>query len=271
MKRGGILAFVLFFGLAVAQAQPVVSESHPWRGARVAYMGDSITDPRLRPEMKKYWGFLADWLGITPYVYGVNGRQWNDIPRQTDQLREEHGDEVDAILIFVGTNDFNHGLPIGAWYDECDTLVEAAAGTPRQQVRRRMRQPSMNPDTYRGRINIALSRLKQCYPTKQIVLLTPVHRAYAEFGERNVQPSEAYQNVCGTYLDRYVASIREAGEIWAVPVIDLGMLSGLYPLLPEHAGYFCDPDTDLLHPNEEGHRRMALTLLYQLQQLPCRF
>ena len=129
----------------------------------------------------------------------------------------------------------------------------------------------MDPSTYCGRINIALSRLKQRYPAKQIVLLTPIHRAHAEFSDTNVQPSEAYQNACGEYFDRYVNAVREAGEIWALPVIDLGALSGLYPLLPEHAGYFTDAGTDLLHPNDEGHRRMALTLFYQLQLLPCRF
>ena len=44
--------------------------------------GDAITDPRIKASKVKYWGFLQDWLGITPYVYGVSGRQRNDIPRQ---------------------------------------------------------------------------------------------------------------------------------------------------------------------------------------------
>ena len=64
---------------------------HPWKGKRVAYFGDSITDPGNDGSKKKYWGFLEDWLGITPYVYGVSGRQWNDIPRQAQKLQEEHG------------------------------------------------------------------------------------------------------------------------------------------------------------------------------------
>lgn len=32
-----------------------------------------------------------------------------------------------------------------------------------------------------------------------------------------------------------------------------------------------DKDTDRLHPNAEGHRRMALTLMYQLLALPASF
>ena len=88
---------------------------HPWAGKRVAYLGDSITDPKVKAAKKKYWEWLEEWLGITPWVYAISGRQWNDIPRQAQQLHEEHGDNVDAILIFIGTNDFNDSVPIGEW------------------------------------------------------------------------------------------------------------------------------------------------------------
>ena len=54
---------------------------HPWYGKKVGYIGDSITDPNCYGDnIKKYWDFLKEWLDITPYVYGVSGRQWNDVP-----------------------------------------------------------------------------------------------------------------------------------------------------------------------------------------------
>ena len=56
--------------------------------------------------------------GIKPFVYAVSGRQWDDIPRQANKLKEEHGDDFDAILIFMGTNDYNNAVPIGQWYEE---------------------------------------------------------------------------------------------------------------------------------------------------------
>jgi lysophospholipase L1-like esterase len=90
---------------------------HPWTGKRVAYFGDSITDPRNKGSRRKYWGFLQEWLGITPWVYAVSGRQWDDIHRQADKLYTEHGDSADAILIFMGTNDYNNGVPLGEWYE----------------------------------------------------------------------------------------------------------------------------------------------------------
>ena len=241
---------------------------HPWQGKRVAYFGDSVTDPRNSGSKKKYWGFLQDWLGITPYVYGVSGRQWNDIPRQAQKLQEEHGDSVDAILIFIGTNDYNAGVPIGEWFTERPEKVMAGIHEPKHMVDRRHRYPVMSDSTYRGRINKALDCVKRMYPQKQIVLLTPIHRAEFYANESNWQPREDYTNQCGEYIDAYVESVKEAGNLWAVPVIDLNALCGLYPLMDEMAPYFHNTENDRLHPNDVGQARMAQTLMMQLLTLP---
>jgi hypothetical protein len=129
----------------------------------------------------------------------------------------------------------------------------------------------MDPTTYKGRINIALDSLKRTFPTKQIVLLTPIHRSDFHANEKNWQCDESYTNQCGEYLDVYIDAVKEAGNIWAVPVIDWNATSGLFPLLKEHGQYFHNAETDLLHPNDQGHQRMARTLMYQLLALPCTF
>ena len=270
MKKSICMAVLLFMVCSWhAMAQNLFQ--HPWQGKRVAYFGDSITDPNNSGSKVKYWHFLQSWLGITPYVYGVSGRQWNDIPRQAGQLLADHGQDFDAILIFVGTNDFNAGVPVGEWWDERDTTVLAGIHKPKAIVERRQRTPQMNPDTYRGRINIALDKVKRMFPDKQIVLLTPLHRAYAEFSDNNCQPDESYQNECGEWIDAYVQSVCEAGRIWSVPVIDWNASSGLFPLHTEGLRYFAHPDTDRLHPNDAGQERLARTLMYQLLTLPCTF
>jgi 2-keto-4-pentenoate hydratase/2-oxohepta-3-ene-1,7-dioic acid hydratase in catechol pathway len=99
---------------------------------RVAYFGDSITDPRNSGSKLKYWNFLQDWLGITPYVYAVSGRQWDDIPRQAGDLSEMIWSIADQIallstyfelhpgdLIFTGT-------PSGVGAVERGQAIEAA-------------------------------------------------------------------------------------------------------------------------------------------------
>ena len=268
MKRT-LLLLSLFATLGtVAQT----TYTHPWQGKRVAYFGDSITDPNVKAANVKYWGFLQEWLDITPYVYAISGRQWDDIPRQAAKLQEEHGDDFDAILIFIGTNDYNHGVPIGQWYTERPEQVYFGRGEQRKAlVDRRRRYPCMTDSTYRGRINIALSGLKRMFPTKQIVLLTPIHRAGFYNSDTNWQPTEEYQNRCGEWFSAYVESVREAADVWAVPVIDLSALCGLFPVEDAHAPYFNNADTDRLHPNDAGHERMARTLMQQLLTLPCTF
>lgn len=269
MKRVMTLLILGACVLVPTLAQVVVE--HPWKGKKVAYFGDSITDPRNKASKKKYWSFLEEWLQITPYVYGVSGRQWNDIPRQTDKLKEEHGNDFDAILIFMGTNDYNNAVPIGQWFEEKMDKVEYGHQYVKRMEDRMRRTPVMDKSTYRGRINIALDSLKRTFPTKQIVLLTPIHRAGFYANDKNWQCTEDYVNRCGEYLDAYVESVKEAGELWAVPVIDLGSLCGLYPMLDSHKQYFKDATTDCLHPNDLGHERMARTLMYQLLALPCVF
>ena len=144
MKKLIITLAICWLTLLPMMAQtPLV---HPWMNKRVAYFGDSITDPKNNGSKLKYWNFLQDWLGITPYVYGISGRQWNDIPNQTDKLKAQHGDEVDAILIFIGTNDFNDGVPIGEWYDIREEEVMAGIHEQKHIVTRKRMHPIMTND-----------------------------------------------------------------------------------------------------------------------------
>lgn len=264
-KRINTLMLLLVLALA-ASAQFAVQ--HPWAGKKVAYLGDSITDPRNKASKNKYWSFIEQWLSVTPYVYAVSGRQWDDIPRQADLLQTQHGDTVDAIIILMGTNDYNNGVPLGKWYEEKEEEVMYGHGKPKQMTKRKRQYLCMDKDTYRGRINIAMEKLKKMYPRKQIVVMTPIHRQNFHANDKNWQCSEDYTNQCGEYLQAYVDATKEVANVWAVPVIDMNALSGLYPMLDEYAQFFRDAATDRLHPNDAGHERMAKVLMYQLLAIP---
>lgn len=243
--------------------------ANPWFGKRVAYLGDSITDERQTATQKVYWQYLEELLGIVPTVYGISGNQWNHLQKQIDRLEERQGDDFDAIFIFIGTNDFNAAVPPGEWYTTADEQVEILPG---EFETRRLRTFTTDEQTVCGRINNAMARLKRRYPTKQIILLTPIHRAlFRSSSTGRIQPDERYSNRIGLFLSDYTARYREIADVWAIPVIDLGSICGLYPVEDAQARYFRDPDGDRLHPNSEGQYRMAKALMYQLLGYPADF
>ncbi len=238
-----------------------------WLNKKAAFLGDSITDKIHVGTAKNYWEYLAEYCGLIPLVYGINGCSWAGIIPQGEQLLAEHGEDVDAIFVFMGTNDYNGGVPLGEWFE---TAPEKADYNGRILERPR-RRFSTDAGTFRGRINLGMDFLKRHFPRQQIILFTPIHRGYARFSETNVQPEESFPNISGLYLEAYIDCLMEAGRFWAVPVIDLNAVSGLMPAMDEYAYCFHDSETDRLHPNAAGHERMARALMYQLQMYPADF
>lgn len=237
-----------------------------WNEKRVAYLGDSMTQ-KPKDGSSVYWEYLTELLGIEPFVYGISGHQWDDIFDQAVKLKNERETNIDAIFIFAGTNDYNHNIPLGEFYNE--TMKETNHNG--KVVMRKYRVPIYDDTTFCGRINKVMSYLKTNYPTQQIIILTPLHRGYAKFNEGNVQPEENFCNGQGLYLDAYVNILKQAASNWAVPIIDLYSVSGLYPLSDSHTRYFRIKETDRLHLNSEGNYRLAKTLQYQLLTMPSTF
>lgn len=268
-----LLLTVVYNGFA-QQAVPKVkvtdnekTPSSQWQGKRVAFLGDSMTDKRRVGTTCVYWEYLNELLGIEPFVYGISGNQWNDIYKQSVKLQEEKGTKLDAILIFAGTNDYNHNISLGEFFSETTKQTNFNG----KEVTRKYRTPNLNDSTFCGRINKAMSYLKNNFPQQQIVIMTPIHRGYAKFNDKNVQPDENYANGQGLYIDSYVDILKQAASYWAVPLIDLYSTSGLFPMADSQSQYFAKKDTDRLHPNALGDYRLAKTIQYKLLALPSGF
>ena len=251
----------------VVLAENEKTTNSQWQGKRVAFLGDSMTDRRRVGTTYVYWEYLDELLGITPSVYGISGNQWDGIYKQAQKLKEDKGTDVDAILIFAGTNDFNSGTPIGDFFAE----IIRETNHNGKQLMRKYRTLVMNDTTFCGRINKVMAFLKENYPQQQIIIMTPIHRGFAKFGAANVQPDESFANSQRLYVDSYVDALRQAASVWAVPLIDLYSLSGLYPLADAQSVYFANRETDRLHPNALGDYRLAKTIQYQLLALPSGF
>ena len=254
-------------GVLLRLANIPVAARLGWKGREVVFLGDSITDARHIGCTKNYWGFLAERMGFSSRVYGVNGCQMNNMSVQIGRAKAELGDNVDAVFIFAGTNDFNGGVPLGELFAYSEETV-SKNGT---DVKLRKREPSLDPNTFYGRLNKALLDVKSAYPKAQVILLTPVHRAFAQFGPTNVQPDERYANTRGLFLSDYVDAIKTAAPHWSVPVIDLYAESGFLPLLPQYDDSVGNPKTDRLHPNTVGHDRLSRVIEAHLRALPPSF
>ncbi len=241
--------------------------SQSWASKKVAILGDSMSDPRKAITKKRFYDYLAESIGIEPIPYAVSGYKWKDLLGMAQKLKSEHGDDVDAIFIWAGTNDFNGSTPMGRFYDETSQKVSANG----KMTKRLHREKSTDPSTFCGNINLVLGFLKENYPDKQVVILTPIHRGYAKFSEKNEQPSEEFANGQKLYIDDYVEALRQAGSVWSVPVIDLFSESGLYPAMESNSIYIANPATDRLHPNDLGHQRIAATVERHLATIPAKF
>ena len=111
--------------------------------------------------------------------------------------------DVDAIVVFGGTNDFGHGdAPMG----EID---------------------SEDIYTFCGGLNSLIKTFKKDFAGVQIVFMTPLHRSMEEFSGRR--------------LKDYVEAIKEVAEYYAIPLLDLYATSGLQPQVPIIMQKYC-PD-----------------------------
>ena len=131
------------------------------------------------------------------------------------------------------------GLECGLFLTKYPHLDMVSFGPTLRGVHSPSEKMHIPADVYkRQNINRVMSYLKHNYPTKQIIIMTPIHRAYAKFSAKNVQPDENYANAWGLYIDSYIDVLRQAASVWAVPLIDLYSESGLYPLEENHGQYF---------------------------------
>ncbi|NDV59479.1 SGNH/GDSL hydrolase family protein [Bacteroides sp. 519] len=271
MKKHLSLTLLSLLLCSVTIAQSIVKDEHKtigtqWDGKKVAYLGDSMTDPHSTATTAWYWQYLKQLMNIDHYVYARSGYQWTNIYQMAEKLYNERGQDIDAIIIWAGTNDYRE-TPIGEFFTEKDTITNYNGN----MVVRKYRMHTFTDSTFCGRINRVMSFLKTNYPDKQIIIMTPIHRGYANFSEKNVQPDENFTNATGIYLEPYIEALKAAGQYWSVPVIDLNSLSGLYPVYESNTPYINKEYTDRLHPNAAGHYRLARTIQYQLLTLPVGF
>ncbi len=207
----------------------ITYEKEYWRGKKIAFLGDSIT------ELNGFQAHLQKLLELdTIYSYGrcgttISGHNASFTVRAKDMKKD-----ADLIFIFGGTNDFHENAPLGAY-------KEAAS-----------------EETFYGAMRLLCDILKEEYNNSSIVFITPLQRVLPpkegtdiknKFGLELTDYVEAIKKVCAEYefsiLDLYSTS-----DI-TVETAEKYLYDGIHPnaegfdvLANEIAAYLCH-DEDL--------------------------
>lgn len=206
------------------------------KGLKINFLGDSITEGVAvsRPD-KRYFELIKKQYKLKEANgYGISGTRFAKqiVPSETESVDRyfasrvaEMKEDADCVVVFGGTNDFDHGdAPRGTFSDR-------------------------TPDTFYGACHDLFTKLIEKYPGKPIVVMTPLHRL------ADVETREKSDTT--VTLKDYVSIIREVAEFYSLPVCDLYKNSGLQPLVPAIREKFVP---DGLHPCDAGHELIAARL-----------
>ena len=201
---------------------------------KIAFLGDSITEgvgastyekcyvERLKKiaHLDEAFNYGISGTRIAPQKNPSVNSEWDkDFLSRVAQME----DDVDAVVVFGGTNDFGHGdAPIGDFGD-------------------------VTTDTFYGACYTLMKMLIEKYPDKPILFITPLHR----FTENDMINEIGLKRVA---LVDYVEAIKKTAARFSIPVLDLYSISGMQPNIEvQNLKYFADG----LHPNDNGHERIA--------------
>ncbi|MEK5065893.1 GDSL-type esterase/lipase family protein [Cytobacillus sp. FSL R5-0596] len=219
--------------------------SKRWSGKKANFLGDSITYGAWKngaswTTVTPYHQYLKDLLGLSvARNYGVSS---TCISPNADYTGGENANafvnryssmdsDADLVVVFGGTNDFGHNVPLGVMGDTTNT-------------------------TFYGALDILMRGLTIKYAGKKIVFMTPMHR--------NQTSDNNETNTIGVKLSQYVSAIKEMAQRYSIAVIDTYSMSGISPFIPEIVTAYME---DKLHPNAAGHQLLANNIVGQFESI----
>lgn len=168
-------------------------------------IGDSITYMNEHPEETKYRitkGYMTMVTEKLPYIHytnqGHNGWKATDIANKIESLKLE---KADIYSIFLGTNDWWHGGPIG-------TLDDYKNNTGNKTVY--------------GAFRTIINKLRSLNPEAHILLITPMQRGdfvYVKNAKNNAWGS--YKPKEGQTLEQVVQAVIDIAAYEKIDVVDL--------------------------------------------------
>lgn len=174
-------------------------------------LGDSITYLNDHQEetgnriSKGYMTLITEKYPHVRYInQGHNG--WTAV-KIADQIEELKLQKADVYTIFLGTNDWWQGRPLGSY----DNYKE-----------------NTGPATYYGAIRVIVDKMKRLNKKAKIILITPMQRGdfvYLDGYSNNAYG--CYKPKNGQYLEQFANALVEIGKRNNLKVVDLYHDSGI--------------------------------------------
>jgi lysophospholipase L1-like esterase len=221
------------------------------QGFKVNFLGDSITEGAgVVDQQNRYDYRLQQMCGLSEiHSYGISGsRLAHQIhPSETPRYdlcfcgRAYDMDlTADMVVVFGGVNDYIHGdAPFGEIGDT-------------------------TPATYCGGVYFLMNYLRNAYPGKPIVFMTPARCFLRKEVDDLVVSTHAKKRPGGKPLRAYVDVILETAKQFQIPALDLYNDLGLDPHDP---AIFDTYTMDGLHFNDAGHAVIAQKLKAFIESL----
>ncbi len=205
---------------------------------KINFLGDSITEGSVASAYEKTYVYLVGKLRhCISRNYGIGGTRFakqrkRSINPKYDRYFASRVDKMendaDFVFVFGGTNDYGHGdAPFGQIGDN-------------------------TPDTFCGAIEDLIQKLLQYYKTEQIVFILPLYRE----NEDSPWGDGSRKTPCSP-LSIYRETIARIVSTHGIRVCDIkdeiGKAEG-NPLI-----------ADGLHPNDEGHEKIARLILSYIE------
>ena len=216
------------------------------KGFKVNFLGDSITEGVGVADIPncRYDNRLAKLCGLSETnIYAISGTRLAHQKNPSEKPRYDlcfcgrafdMDTSGDMVIVYGGVNDYIHGdAPFGEMSDT-------------------------TPATYCGGVYFLMNYLRENYPDKPIIFLTPA-RCYLRGGEVDdlVPSTHAKKTVPGKPLIAYVDVIKETAKQFDVKVLDLYHNLGIDPHDPKDYETYT---VDGLHFNDAGHEILAQKL-----------
>lgn len=200
MKRIVLLTILTLFSLGAGPGKIT------WLaiGDSITYLNDHLDETGNRLT-KGYMTLLTEKFPHIQYInQGHNGWTSVNIAEKIETLGLV---KADVYTIFLGTNDWWQGMPIGTLDDYRNNTGIA---------------------TVSGAFRIITNKLKQLNKKARIILITPLQRGdFVYLNDYDNNAFGSYRQKHGQHLEQFANAILAIGEYEKIPVIDLYHDSGI--------------------------------------------